>query len=345
MNVHFSYKLSKTPDIETTIDQQVQKLWKRLQIFKPDMMSLRGTVEDAPKNAYAVSLNLRLPSGQMAARCTSPTIEGAVKSCFEDLLEQVIKHKDHLRAHGRYPRQRRPDGNGSISQVPFESTVAAVQTPKISAEDIAQFVNTNLGRLRRFVLRELLFRSNNQQKNLLNLSVEEVIDEAIASALDDNARPEKITLEPWLYRMARSAIDRLANQSHTKGGVALEGGRSEFTDNGDDDAMVHFRGEDEIVTNENVIADKRLATPEDLFAGEEILEMIETALRGARVKDREAFTLHFFEGFTAQEIATITDRPVEDVHISIKNARDHIRQKLPIRELAPTLNTARSGRG
>ena len=35
MNVHIGYKVRKTPDIEKEVHQQVEKLRKRLQVFRP----------------------------------------------------------------------------------------------------------------------------------------------------------------------------------------------------------------------------------------------------------------------------------------------------------------------
>ena len=76
-----------------------------------------------------MSLNLRLPSGQMAVQTSAPTASAAVKAAFEDLLQQVNKHKDLLRASHKWQRGRR--GNSSrpgaaVREVPFEQTIAAV---------------------------------------------------------------------------------------------------------------------------------------------------------------------------------------------------------------------------
>jgi len=35
MNVHISYRDRKTPDIEKEINHQIEKLGKRLQVFRP----------------------------------------------------------------------------------------------------------------------------------------------------------------------------------------------------------------------------------------------------------------------------------------------------------------------
>ena len=45
MNVHFSYKVHKTPDIEKEINHQLEKIQKRLQVFRPELVHLKGVVD------------------------------------------------------------------------------------------------------------------------------------------------------------------------------------------------------------------------------------------------------------------------------------------------------------
>jgi len=69
MNVHISYKVPKTPEIEKEIQHRTGKIQKRLQVFRPELVHLKGAVEEnSPREGTTVSLNLRLPSGQMAAQ-------------------------------------------------------------------------------------------------------------------------------------------------------------------------------------------------------------------------------------------------------------------------------------
>ncbi|HUO60815.1 MAG TPA: sigma factor-like helix-turn-helix DNA-binding protein [Candidatus Acidoferrales bacterium] len=332
MNVHFTYKLSKTPDVEHSLQQQVEKLSRRLQVFNPDMVALRGALEEAPRTGYAVSLNLRLPAGQMAARSSSDTLAGAIKSSFDDLTEQLTRHKDQLRRTHKWPRVRGVEHERAESQVPFEQTVAAVPLEKITAEDVNGWVNANLGRLQRFIQRELMYRRHQGQSHFNGITSAEVLDEVIANALDDHKqRPEKLALEHWLYRLARSAMDRLANQGRQQGAaLPLESERRQATNDGDDDAFAQMHEQDEELTNENVVADRRLATPEQLASSDEVVGMVEVALRNSAPLDRESFLLATFEGFTVREIAHITERPESEVHASIKRAREHLRKALRV---------------
>lgn len=333
MNVHFTYKLPKSPDLEKLINPQLEKLRKRLQVFRPDLVSLRGTVEENPRRGIHVGLNLRLPSGQMAANGDAETEAGAVKGAFEDLIEQLTKHKDHLRRQHKWPRRRRPGSTRANTQVPFEETLAAVQPETVSGADITTYVDANLPRLQRWVERELRFRENSGQVNAGELRPEEVIDEAIANALDDRSdKPEKVRLEPWLYHLAGRAINRLARQNRNEeGAVPLESvpKRTALEASGDDEGMMQFHQPDDVLTQEGLIADPRLATPEDVAANDEVVAMVELALRGAKPQDREAFILYTIEGFTTHEIAVIVDRKLEEVRASIAAARDQLRKTFP----------------
>lgn len=212
MNVHISYRLSKLPAVEKDVQHQIEKLQKRLQVFRPDLIHLKGVVEEiSAREGTSVSLNLRLPSGQMAVQSKAPTAAAAVKVAFEDLLQQVKKHKDLLRASHKWQRGRR--GNTTrpgapVREVPFEQTIAAVFPATISGDDIRSYVNANLSRLDRFVEREIYFREAQDSIAPGSVSKEEVIDEAIAVALSDGQeKPEKLALEPWLYRQALRALD------------------------------------------------------------------------------------------------------------------------------------------
>ena len=335
MNVHFTYKLDKSPAAEQYLQLQIDKLKPRLNVFNPDMVSLRGLIEFAPKSGCSVSLNLRLPSGQLAARATAVTLNAAIRSAFEDLGAQLGKHKDHLRSQYRYPSVRagsRGTQRPAIApQAAFEDTIAAIRPDKVSSFDVTEFVNANLGRLRRYVERELSFRRDSGQNRLQEISAEEVIDEAIASALDEhNPRPEKISLEPWLYRLSRSAMDRLGNMIETAGNPArpnhVEGAPP--LDARDEERLQYYQP-DASVPQESIIADESGHSPEDEVWRQELMTMVERSLRGVDVHQREVFLLFTIEGFRPVEIATITGRDVEQVQSDIKAARQHLRSALP----------------
>ena len=332
MNVHVSYRLHKAPSVEKDVQHQIEKLQKRLQVFRPELVHLKGMVEDvSPREGTSVSLNLRLPSGQMAVNKKAPTAEAAIKTAFEDLLQQLNKHKEILRASHKWQRGRR--GNATrqgtpIREVPFEKTLAAVFPPTISSDDVRTYVNANLARLDRFVEREIYFREAQEMIAPDSISKEEVIDEAIASALAEGQdKPEKLALEPWLYREALRALDRLSHTDETNGNaVHLEDSARRPNVKASDEPELQFHQPDESITGETVIADARVATPEQIMASDELLRMIAASLRDLGSGPREAFILHAIEGFNVEEIVVITGHSAERVLAFVSAARDHLRK-------------------
>ena len=331
MNVQISYKFSKTPDLEKLINQQVEKLGRYLQVFRPDLVHLKGAVEENSRHGFDVSLNLRLASGQMAAQESSATVIAAIKAGFEDLKEQLNKHKELLRKQHQWPRRR---GRGSVvGTVPFEDTVAAVKPEQISSGDISQYVNVNLPRLKRFIQRELTHLEEEGILEFGQVEVEDVVSEAIANALSEPpGKPERIKLEPWIHRLAMQAIDSLAFDGGGDDQVPLE--RSHGTQNvlASDEARLQFHQPDEKLFEENVIPDLAANNPEELAARHELIDLVETTLREAGRTEREAFILYTVEGFTLEEIADITNHAVEEVRAAIGKAREHLQRALPIKD-------------
>jgi DNA-directed RNA polymerase specialized sigma24 family protein len=334
MNVHFSYKVTKTPDIEKDISHQIEKLRKRLQVFRPELIHLKGIVEqNSPREGFLVSLNLRLPSGQMAVQETAPAASAALKTAFDELLKQLTKHKDMLRSSHKWARRRSGTTRRADTQgVPFEETLAAVQPPTVSPEDIRSYVNANLSRLERFVDREIQYREAADLITPESVSREEVIDEAVARALGDAAdRPERLTLEPWLYQLSMRVLDELA--SHESDGVEsvrLEDSARKFNVRATDEPHLQYHQPDESMTRESTIPDERVATPEDIASMDEMVAMVYLALRNASDVDREAFILNGVEGFTVEEIAAITERRPDEVRQSIASAREQLRKSPPV---------------
>jgi DNA-directed RNA polymerase specialized sigma24 family protein/ribosome-associated translation inhibitor RaiA len=328
MNVHITYKLHKTPDIEKEINHLLDKLRRRLQVYKPELVHLKGIVEQSSaREGAVVSLNLRLPSGQMAAQHPAPTATAALKAASDDLLHQITKHKDLLRSTHKWPR-RRSQHDHLTPQTPFEETLAAVHVSRVCPDDIRSYVNANLNRLEVFVERELYFREAAGQLSPGSVTKEEVVDEAVARALGDGEeKPERLALEPWLYHLTIRSMNEICAQGNGHDGeVRLEDSAREQNVSPNDEAELQFRQPEEAYTGEIVIADNRVGTPEDIASSDEMIRLVQSALASSKRTDREAFLLYALEGFSVDDVASITGRPADEVQRSIAVTRTHLRK-------------------
>jgi DNA-directed RNA polymerase specialized sigma24 family protein/ribosome-associated translation inhibitor RaiA len=326
MNVHVTYKLHKTPDIEKEINHQIEKLSKRLQVFRPELIHLKAALEQgSPREGTHFSINLRLPSGQMAAQGYAGNARAAIKNAFDDITQQIRRHKDLLRSSHKWRRRGSATEGVPDPGVPFEQTVAAIVPLAVSPEDVRSYVNANLSRLERFVERELYFRRTSREA-ADGISTEEVVDEVIALALSEGDRPEKLAIEPWLYHLAIQVMNEMnALSAERESTVHLEDSRRRQNVEASDEPVLQFHQPDEAWTKESSIADWRVTTPEQARYSFEVVSLVQSALKNVDRTDREAFLLYGIEGFSVPEIAAITGRQEQAVQDSIARAAALVR--------------------
>jgi RNA polymerase sigma factor (sigma-70 family) len=329
MNVHISYKVPKSAALEKEINHHIEKLNRRVQLFRPELVHLHGIVEEnSAREGFCISLNLRLPSGQVAARECAHTAASCTKAVFNHLIEEVTRHKERLRHEHAWVRRQREGRGRPPAQVPFEKTLAAVHPVGASDGDITNYINANLHRLDRFVDRELRYRRNIGTLSDRNITREDVVDEVIVTALgDDLEKPQVLGLEAWLYRLAIRAIDVVARRDHEQAPtLPLEQSTRKRNERASDEPQLQFHQPDEMFTREDITPDRRLSNPEEIASSEEMIDQVEAALLSAKREDRDAFILYAVEGFTVAEISAISDRTPDQARTSIVAAREFLKK-------------------
>src|SRR4029078_8929013 len=100
-------------------------------------------------------------------------------------------------------------------------------------------------------------------------------------------KPDKMALESWLYRLAIHAIgDLLARSSDNVVSVHLEDSARMPHVRGSGAPELQFHQPDEPLTKESVIADRRVATPEDIASSDEMDKLVQSALALATARAR-----------------------------------------------------------
>ncbi|HEY2497065.1 MAG TPA: sigma-70 family RNA polymerase sigma factor [Candidatus Angelobacter sp.] len=352
MNVHISYKAGKTPEVEREFHYQLEKLERRLQVFKPDLVHFHAGIDQENNHSACATLNLRLPSGQVSAQRSGENALAAVKSAFADLISQVTKHKELLRGHwtrkslrraGRerltqmpMPEEAAPNPTGNGKHMPTLRAQTArmpagdVKTDSAAVADVEMWLGGNLRKLEEFVDQEIRFQVEAERIREDQITREEVIDEVIVSALShENGKTQLLSPESWFHRLAVQAIRRLIQANSDTGNISLDEPAGMQNVTGSDENVLQYHQPDESLAGESVIRDQSMRTPEEIFASDEMVAQLDMVLRGVHVQDREAFVLFTLEGFTVDEISRLAGRPAEQVRESIHHARTHIQQKLP----------------
>src|SRR5947209_2323052 len=351
MNVHVSYKAGKTSDIEREIQHQIQKLEPRLQVFKPDLVHLHATVAQGNDRGTSTSLNLRLPSGQIAAQSSGEDGVAATKAAFADLISQLTKHKELLRGHWTRKSARRA-GRERLAELPLPADTApaatngkahtaasrptseirppTAQTDGAAVADVELWLSANLRKLEEFIDQELNFQIESDRIREGQISRDEVIDEVIVSALShEGGKRELLSPESWFHRLALQAIRRLVHDNADTANISLDAPAGIQNVTGSDENVLQYHQPDDSLPGESTIRDENMRTPEEIMAGDEFVAQLDIVLSGVKPSDREAFVLYTLEGFTVDEISRLAGRSAEEVRQSIQEARSHIQQKLP----------------
>jgi RNA polymerase sigma factor (sigma-70 family) len=268
----------------------------------------------------------------MASQEHGDNATSAVKLAFESLTEQLKKHKAHLRDFHSYVHRRGP-WREEVGTVPFEQTFAAVKPQAISSSDVSGYLDANLPRLQRYVQRQLSYRESQGQLAPEQLTVDDVVSEAISNALGEHDDPpERMKLEPWLYRLATQAIDRLSSPNPEEYRVEQPSSENQEDSRNGRNAVVEFNEPNLRISDDYAVPDQASNNPEELAARRELIALVENTLRTAGPNEREAFILFTVEGFTLREIADITNRSVDQVRTSIHSAREHLQRALPVKD-------------
>jgi RNA polymerase sigma factor (sigma-70 family) len=348
MNVHVSYKAGKTPDVEREFQHQLQRLERRLQVFKPDLVNFHAIVDQENGQGFSTSLNLRLPSGQMAAQKSGENVVAAVKGAFAELLSQLTRHKELLR--GNWTRQARRAARERMVEMPPLPSVEPARTkgdrvgvaamresaaPEGNGNgenrtNIETWLSANLRKLEEFVDRELEFQVSQERIRENQITREEVIDEVIVHALSqENGSTQLLSLESWFHRLAIQAVRRLASDNADTGNVSLDAPAGVPNVTGSDENVLQYHQPDDRLAGENTIRDENVRTPEEIFSDDEMVAQLDIVLREVQAQDREAFVLYTLEGFTVEEISRLSGRSADQVRHSIQHARSLVQQKLP----------------
>jgi DNA-directed RNA polymerase specialized sigma24 family protein/ribosome-associated translation inhibitor RaiA len=324
MHVHFTFKVPKSADLEKLIDRSVKKLNHLLVVFQPELVQLHGRFDrHTAREGTVCSLNLRLPTGQLAAEEAADTAQTALRSALSDLVDQVKRHKAKLREDQNRPRKVRE--SGMIAEAPAGSSEHGEPAVRQRREDLSRYVSAQVDRLQEFVERQIRLRERLGEITPGQLDVREVLDELIASALAEADMPENFERERWLYVLAIGAIRKLA----ADGSDGLDAGSTVSLDRDVRNEEMRSAEQFEYLEPEEVddvrvrdiTPDLSVATPEDIAYTDEALSLLDAALQRLPAQQREDLVLFALEGFSLHELALISQRSPEDVRREIAQAQ------------------------
>jgi DNA-directed RNA polymerase specialized sigma24 family protein len=317
--------LEATPRVEDALRQATRRLERVVSRFDPQTAHLRVVVASHRKRArFDVSARLTVRGGLLHARESRPDPVAAIKQAFTDLMSQCKRHVSHFRREHLREKVYRP------AQVLAEQLAqhAAREAEALKPLDTDQIV-----RLQRFIRREAHYRRL-EGRFPHGVSPDSVLDDTVVLALEEaDEKPEKMTSEAWLMRLARRALDQRdlpptagngADDAHVETDAYEAGLLQPPTD---DDLLTWFQP-DEDPTVGDITVDTRVFSPEDLMASRELQSHLFRLLGQLPESWRHAFTLYTIEGFDVNAVASSLECETDIVRHQVALATEFLREKL-----------------
>lgn len=326
MNVHFTIQVPKSPELEQLLQRSTAKIERLLIFFQPELVQINGRlVRRSAREGVVCSLNLRLPSGQMAAEQAAGTAQTALRAACEDLVEQLKKHKQRLRGEQSRRRRRHLSARTVGEALPLPMPRRPFADGEAHRQQLGIYIGTHLTELRAFVARQLEVREVLGEIRPSQLDVEEVLDEMIALALDESSDPASLERERWFHLLVIRAIHNLQTEVGDAADEALE--RPLNAAEWREWQRRQVRGPSEELDLQGASRDLSAPNPEEVTYGHEMLRLLEGALRRLPEQQREDILLFALEGFTVAELAHLTRRPDDVVRRSLEEAHRVLREQ------------------
>jgi ribosomal subunit interface protein len=320
--------------------QKINKLSRHLRHFPPDAVHLQVVLERHPRReAYRAALTLRVPSNILRAEEQGTDVIQALDLAVKTLLRQLESLKAELRREMYWKRRGR---RTLLHQMKAAGFARAPQPEGEGPQDLSDVIRAWLAehyaRLLRYVRRQLWHDITAGEVPAGAIDPRAVVDEVARQALrQPDKKPARMNWVLWLYVLARQELARRrkALQQQTKETVPLEQETllpDELLAEGYDAEqpldLIERQLEPPVAAQAELVADPRTEPPDQVVARRELLaEMRRLVSRWPR-PEREAFELHYVEGFEPEEVAMILGLSAAQGRALVQQVQQRLRQAL-----------------
>ena len=282
---------------------------------------LRLNVRCRP-GAWETRAVLLLPNGTLVANETAGSVCAALDGVSERLTQEIRKHKDLMRRDDLRRRRERRRREFAAAD--------AFLVDQFQLNDRTAFfdyLRPLLRRLRTQAHHELVLAQLEDSIRPGELSVSDVIDEAILRAWDEfGLRPADEPLDQWLTNLLHRIIDE--NKGKTTAELAVGPGEADDVADGWIADNEPYWGELEPVTLEDVLPDYETSEPWQHVADNEQRRWLLRHLRRVPRRQRRAFLLSVLEGWSEMDIADLYNCRPDDIHGDIERTKAQLRETL-----------------
>ena len=314
MNVKIqSRHVRVTQNLNSLIERQATKIRKLLPTFRSRDLDVHVHLEQfSTKKQFHVALGLTLPQKAIHVDTIEEEVSTAVLRAFNELRRRVKRFKSQLnrekiRVRGPLPPPE-PAGEPAL--------------------DVGEAVGENLDKIENYIRREIYHRAILQGLPPGILQPQALVDDVFVQVNSRQpARPEHLSVEQWMFQVARRILNQRLQEAFESGKDAHIEEPAKESAQWDDEPLDFFQP-DESLRLEDLMRDSSAATPEEYLAEEETEERLQNAIADLPDEVREPFILYALEGFNSDEVAMILGKKKEEVLDVVKRARQLLREQI-----------------
>ena len=317
------------------------KLERHLQRFPHDAVHLQVALErHSKKDLFSAALALRIPPTLLRSEKQAPDPIPALDRAIKTLLRQLSGFKSGLRREALWKRKERRAGLHSAKVFRFSDAPMANGTaPQNEGDVIRALIEQHHAELLRFVRRHLWHEVSLDNVPAGAIDAPAVVDEVALQALAaPEHKPAGFGFLLWFYRLARQELARRcqALQAQARETVSLEEPRvlpedAEAAAGYEPERpldIIEQTLEPPVVETRELIPDHRVVPPDEAVARSELLEQMQKTANRWPKPEREAFELHFVEGFEPDEIGMVLGLSTKQANELLDNIRGRLRETL-----------------
>jgi RNA polymerase sigma factor (sigma-70 family) len=306
------------------INRQTMRLERKLAVLPQSNANLECSLWRGTDQTAGVGLTLDLGDTRFSEKAVDSSEIAATKKAFDALNHQVESYLNRLRERDFWSRTSGNRGKKESSAAFFAHE---------TKDEAARAIDRRLNDLYNFVRREIASRQALGDLFAGELTPEEIVDETAATAIERfDSRPADLKFEDWLWQLALDAIRRRAAEIKIERESLMrledDGWAASSAARASEDEIYEFYQPDERLRLEDLIADERVPTPEEVVSKRELQRYVNQTLASLPRRWREAFVLYSVEGKTLEETARVLREPVDSVRRSVEMAREYLRERL-----------------
>jgi ribosomal subunit interface protein len=323
------------------IHEKISKLGKHLKHFPYDTVHLHIALERNPKKPlYTAALTLRVPSNILRSEKSSPDLIKALDEAVKALLRELESLKSELRRETFWKRKLRREELHQAKGVGFATEPQAEGTgPQKPVDVVRELLEQHQRRLLRYVRRYLWHEVNAGELPRGAIDARDIVDEVVRRALAaPEKKPARLNWLLWLYVLARQEMLRYLKEwkSQVERAESFEEPQvvsddMELASGYDPEQpldIIEMEIEPPVAESKDQTPDARAKSPAEIVARQELLAETRKAANTWPKAEREAFELHFVEGFEPDEIAMLLGQPINRVQELIASLQRRLRTEV-----------------